>query len=88
MNDIMQIGDAYYISASLNRMLHCESLMDLPESKCRPVYDQLPFRGNPYYFSRFDGNVYITELTGRDDILVFEAKGSELIFNRALFTVD
>lgn len=88
MNDLMRIGDAYYISASLNRMLRCESLTDLPESRCRSVYDQLPFRGNPYYFSRFDGNVYVTELTGRDDILMFQVNGSDLVFNKALFTVD
>jgi hypothetical protein len=86
MNDILRVGGAYYITVTNNIIIRCDSLLDLPEDKCQSVYDQMSFRGNPYYFSRFDGHVFVSELTGRDDILMFDVNDTRLVFKRALFT--
>ncbi|MDH3639593.1 MAG: hypothetical protein OES09_14195 [Gammaproteobacteria bacterium] len=78
MNDIARIGGSYYLTATMNRMARCDSLAALKEDRCESVYEQYGLRGNPYYFSRFDGRYYVGEVAGRDAILVFEADAGEL----------
>ena len=60
MNDIVKVGNYYYLTASMKKMIRCESL-DEP-SNCVDVYEDLGIKGNPYYFSFFDNAFYLTEI--------------------------
>lgn len=73
MNDLVRIGDAYYISATLNRLVRCEDWEALGQDRCESVYEDYGLRGNPYHFSYFDGRYYLGEVAGRDAILAFES---------------
>lgn len=78
MNDIARIQGNFYLTATMNRMARCASLTELREDRCESVYESFGLRGNPYYFSRFDGRVFLGEVAGRDAILAFEANADGL----------
>jgi hypothetical protein len=70
MNDITRVGDVFYLTASLGKMLKCKSLDDL--ASCENVYDSLGIKGNPYFFSYFDDAFHLTEIGTEDGVIKFE----------------
>ncbi|MGB5225205.1 MAG: hypothetical protein WBN45_13840 [Arenicellales bacterium] len=70
MNDIVRVGDYFYLTATRKKMLKCKSLDD--HSSCEDVYDSLGIKGNPYYFSYFDDAFYLTEISSGDGIIKFD----------------
>ncbi len=72
MNDLTRIQGVYYLTATMNRMARCADLVALREDRCESVYEAFGLRGNPYYFSQFDGQVFLGEVAGRDAIVVFQ----------------
>ena len=70
MNDITRVGDVFYLTASLGKMLKCKSLDDL--ASCENVYDSLGIKGNPYFFSYFDDAFHLTEIGTEDGVIKFD----------------
>lgn len=70
MNDMVRVGDYYYLTATRGKMVKCKSLDD--QSSCENVYGSLGIKGNPYYFSNFDNAVYLTEIGSGDGIIKFD----------------
>ena len=70
MNDITRVGDVFYLTASLGKMLKCKSLDDL--ASCENVYDSLGIKGNPYFFSYFDDAFHLTEIGTEDGLIKFD----------------
>ena len=70
MNDIARVGDVFYLTASLGKMLKCKSLDDL--ASCENVYDSLGIKGNPYFFSYFDDAFHLTEIGTEDGLIKFD----------------
>ncbi len=67
-NDIHFVDGVFLLSATLNQLVRCESLQALAQDSCESVYDMLGFRGNPYFFSVFDGATHVTEIAAGDTI--------------------
>ncbi|MEA1890684.1 MAG: hypothetical protein U9N50_13020 [Pseudomonadota bacterium] len=70
MNDIARVGDVFYLTASLGKMLKCKSLDDL--ASCENVYESLGIKGNPYFFSYFDDAFHLTEIGTGDGVIKFD----------------
>jgi hypothetical protein len=81
MNDLIKVGNAYYLTASKghdknHKIVRCESLL-LPES-CTSLYSDFDLKGNPYYFSEFDEHIFMTEIGRANDILKLKISGNSL----------
>ncbi len=70
MNDITRVGDVFYLTATLNKMIKCKSLDDL--AGCENVYENLGLKGNPYFFSYFDDAFHLTEIGSGDGVIRFD----------------
>ena len=84
MNDLLRVGEHYYVTATRDLMLRCRDLADLEAKTCDDVHGELGLKGNPYYFSRFDGRTYLGELAGRDAIVEFMENENGLALSRVL----
>jgi len=72
MNDIYKYGDWFFITATPQKIVCVKDLNDLQNEKYTDIYDFLGFKGTPYYFSNFDGYIYLTEITEYSSIIRFK----------------
>ena len=82
MNDLFRVGDKWYINATLNIALECDSLAQLEQDECRSVYDDWQLTGNPYYFSFIDDRYFVTQVAGGDNIVELELRNGQLQYKR------
>lgn len=69
MNDVQKIGEYFYISATPQKLVRVKDLEDLASGTYEDVFDNLGYRGTPYYFSMIDGRLFLPEITEYSSII-------------------
>jgi hypothetical protein len=67
-NDLHFTDGVYLLSATKNKLVRCVSLDALSDNGCESVYEALKLKGNPYFFSVFDGRTHLSDIAGGDTI--------------------
>ncbi|MBW7476115.1 hypothetical protein K0T92_15320 [Paenibacillus oenotherae] len=76
MNDIFKIDDYYYISSYPEKLIRLKELSRFDSAE--NIYDELQFKGTPYYFSTFDNKFYVTEIDSHSGIKSFTIQNGSI----------
>jgi hypothetical protein len=64
MNDILYVNGYYYISVSSQKLFRTNDLAKLYDiNLVDDIYQEVDFKGTPYYFSKIDSDIFIPEIT-------------------------
>ena len=93
MNDIEKVGDSYYISVYtdmngkyVSKVIRTKTLENMQE--CEDVSEDLHIKGIPYFFSKMDGKIYLTEIDTYSGISSFDYEEGELVNRQEIFSFD
>ncbi len=77
MNDIVKNNNAFLITAFKKNILKCKSLDNF--SSCKQLYNHFGLKGVPYYFSKAESKLFVTEIgSGNRVYLLKNAENNSL----------
>jgi hypothetical protein len=85
MNDLYKKGEYYYLTATPMAIVRTKSLEDLARGNWQNIYGTLGLKGTPYYFSEFDGRIFLPQIEEYSGILTFVEHNGAIEDVRTLF---
>lgn len=76
MNGIYKIDDYFYMSIYPENLIRLKDLSNFNEIE--NIYQDLFFKGTPYYFSSFDGKFFLTEIDSNSGIKSFNIQDGKI----------
>jgi hypothetical protein len=78
MNDILKLGDYYYITASPRMFVRVKDLANFGKGEYEDLSTVIGYQGTPYFFNEINDRIFLPEITEYSSILSFKIKNNQI----------